>query len=92
VNNGLTKDEIKEVLLQTAILCGRARRVVAFRLRQGSIQRPQGYENGSLHRLGSMGQPMAANLAKEGFAVRSFDLNGTGSSSSVQERPRARSS
>ena len=35
--------------------------------------------------LGSMGQPMAANLAKEGFAVRSFDLNGTGSSSSVQD-------
>jgi 3-hydroxyisobutyrate dehydrogenase len=32
-----------------------------------------------------MGQPMAANLAKEGFAVRSFDLNGTGSSSSVQD-------
>ena len=28
---------------------------------------------------------MAANLAKEGFAVRSFDLNGTGSSSSVQD-------
>ena len=35
--------------------------------------------------LGSMGQPMAANLAKEGFAVRSFDLNGTGSSSSVRD-------
>lgn len=35
--------------------------------------------------LGRMGQPMAANLAKEGFAVRSFDLNGTGSSSSVQD-------
>jgi len=32
-----------------------------------------------------MGQPMAANLAKEGFAVRSFDLNGTGSSSSVRD-------
>ena len=32
-----------------------------------------------------MGQPMAANLAKEGFAVRSFDLNGTGTSSSVQD-------
>jgi 3-hydroxyisobutyrate dehydrogenase len=28
---------------------------------------------------------MAANLAKEGFAVRSFDLNGTGTSSSVQD-------
>ena len=35
--------------------------------------------------LGSMGQPMAANLAKEGFAVRSFDLNGTGSSPSVRD-------
>jgi len=32
-----------------------------------------------------MGQPMAANLAKEGFAVRSFDLNGTGSSPSVRD-------
>jgi len=28
---------------------------------------------------------MAANLAKEGFAVRSFDLNGTGSSPSVRD-------
>ncbi|HXM83595.1 MAG TPA: NAD(P)-dependent oxidoreductase [Burkholderiales bacterium] len=35
--------------------------------------------------LGRMGQPMAANLAKEGFAVRSFDLNGTGTCSSAQE-------
>ena len=25
-----------------------------------------------------MGQPMAANLAREGFAVQSFDLNGNG--------------
>ena len=32
-----------------------------------------------------MGQPMAANLAKEGFAVRSFDLNGTGSAPSVRD-------
>ena len=32
-----------------------------------------------------MGQPMAANLAREGFAVRSFDLNGSGSCKSVRE-------
>ena len=30
-NNGLTKDEIKEVLLQTAIYCGVPAAVVAFR-------------------------------------------------------------
>ena len=31
LNNGLTKDEIKEVLLQTAIYCGVPAAVVAFR-------------------------------------------------------------
>jgi 3-hydroxyisobutyrate dehydrogenase len=35
--------------------------------------------------LGTMGQPMAANLAREGFAVRSFDLNGSGSCDSIRE-------
>ena len=32
-----------------------------------------------------MGQPMAANLAREGFAVRSFDLDGSGSCDSIRE-------
>ena len=32
-----------------------------------------------------MGQPMAANLAREGFAVRSYDLNGSGSCESIRE-------
>ena len=32
-----------------------------------------------------MGQPMAANLAREGFAVRSFDLNGSGNCRSIRE-------
>ena len=32
-----------------------------------------------------MGQPMAANLAREVFAVRSFDLNGSGSCDSIRE-------
>jgi 4-carboxymuconolactone decarboxylase len=31
LNNGLTKDEVKEVLLQTAIYCGVPAAVVAFR-------------------------------------------------------------
>jgi len=31
LNNGLTKDEIKEILLQTAIYCGVPAAVVAFR-------------------------------------------------------------
>lgn len=35
--------------------------------------------------LGRMGQPMAANLAKEGFAVRSFDLTGSGTCGSARE-------
>ena len=35
--------------------------------------------------LGRMGQPMAANLAREGFAVRSFDLNGAGNCTSGRE-------
>lgn len=35
--------------------------------------------------LGTMGQPMAANLAREGFAVRSYDLNGSGSCRSIRE-------
>ena len=35
--------------------------------------------------LGTMGQPMAANLAREGFAVRSYDLNGSGSCESIRE-------
>jgi len=35
--------------------------------------------------LGRMGQPMAANLAREGFGVRSFDLSGTGSCASARE-------
>jgi 3-hydroxyisobutyrate dehydrogenase len=35
--------------------------------------------------LGVMGQPMAANLASEGFRVRSFDQNGSGSCRSIAE-------
>jgi 3-hydroxyisobutyrate dehydrogenase len=35
--------------------------------------------------LGVMGQPMAANLAREGFAVRSYDRNGSGTCRSVAE-------
>jgi 3-hydroxyisobutyrate dehydrogenase len=32
-----------------------------------------------------MGEPMAANLAREGFAVQSFDLKGNGSCRSIRE-------
>ena len=32
-----------------------------------------------------MGQPMAANLAREGFTVRSYDLRGHGNCSSIRE-------
>ena len=32
-----------------------------------------------------MGQPMAANLAREGYSVRSFDLKGNGSCASARE-------
>ena len=35
--------------------------------------------------LGRMGQPMAANLAREGFPVRSYDLNGSGTCRSICE-------
>ena len=41
--------------------------------------------------LGTMGQPMAANLAREGYAVRSYDLNGSGSCRSIQEAVRGSS-
>ena len=32
-----------------------------------------------------MGQPMAANLAREGFAVQSYDLKGNGNCGSIRE-------
>ena len=35
--------------------------------------------------LGVMGQPMAANLAREGFQVRSFDRNGSGNCRSIAD-------
>ena len=35
--------------------------------------------------LGQMGRPMAANLEKAGFALRSFDLNGKGNCASAAE-------
>jgi 3-hydroxyisobutyrate dehydrogenase len=38
--------------------------------------------------LGTMGQPMAANLAREGYDVRSYDLNGSGSCRSIREAAR----
>jgi 3-hydroxyisobutyrate dehydrogenase len=38
--------------------------------------------------LGMMGRPMAANLAKAGFAVQSFDLNGAGNCRSCEEAAR----
>ncbi|HUQ24615.1 MAG TPA: NAD(P)-dependent oxidoreductase [Burkholderiales bacterium] len=38
--------------------------------------------------LGVMGQPMAANLAREGFAVQSFDLKGNGNCKSIREAAR----
>jgi len=38
--------------------------------------------------LGQMGRPMAANLEKAGFALRSYDLNGAGSCASAAEAAR----
>jgi len=38
--------------------------------------------------LGQMGRPMSANLAKAGFAVRSYDLNGAGNCASAAEAAR----
>jgi 3-hydroxyisobutyrate dehydrogenase len=38
--------------------------------------------------LGVMGQPMASNLAREGFQVRSFDRNGSGTCRSIAEAAR----
>ena len=35
-----------------------------------------------------MGEPMAANLAREGFAVQSFDLKGNGNCRSIGEAVR----
>jgi len=35
-----------------------------------------------------MGEPMAANLAREGFAVQSYDLKGNGSCNSIREAAR----
>ena len=35
-----------------------------------------------------MGQPMASNLAREGFTVRSYDRNGSGSCRSIREAAR----
>lgn len=35
--------------------------------------------------LGMMGRPMTENLRKSGFAVQSFDLNGSGSAKSIRE-------
>lgn len=35
--------------------------------------------------LGAMGRPMTENLAKAGFAVQGFDLNGTGTAKSIRE-------
>ena len=35
--------------------------------------------------LGVMGQPMAANLAREGFPVRSYDRNGSGTCRSIAD-------
>ena len=38
--------------------------------------------------LGVMGQPMAANLAREGFQVRSYDRSGNGTCRSIAEAAR----
>ena len=38
--------------------------------------------------LGQMGRPMAANLEKAGFALRSYDLNGAGNCASAAEAAR----
>lgn len=38
--------------------------------------------------LGQMGRPMAANLEKAGFTLRSFDLNGAGNCASAAEAAR----
>jgi 3-hydroxyisobutyrate dehydrogenase len=35
--------------------------------------------------LGTMGRPMTENLAKAGFAVQGFDLNGSGNARSIRE-------
>ena len=60
LNNGLTKDEIKEVFLQVAIYCGVPAAVVAFRCAKGSV--PELKTVGFIG-LGVMGKLMAANLA-----------------------------
>ena len=38
--------------------------------------------------LGQMGRPMSANLARAGFTLRSFDLNGSGNCASAAEAAR----
>ena len=38
--------------------------------------------------LGTMGEPMAANLAREGFAVQSYDLKGNGNCKSIRDAVR----
>src|SRR5205814_7031998 len=59
------------------------------RARRGS-RLPRGARGVSIRKiafigLGTMGQPMAANLAREGFAVQSYDRNGSGNYKSARE-------
>ena len=69
LNNGLTKDEIKEVFLQVAIYCG----VPPPWSRSAARRKCSRVEDDRFIGLGVMGKLMAANLEAAGYAVQSYD-------------------
>ena len=79
LTNGVTRDEIKEILLQIGAYCGipavpgsvqdRHRGVQGSRFRMPSTRTPRGKPQVGFVGVGNMGWPMAACLVRAGFIV-----------------------
>ena len=82
LTNGVTKEQISEIIMHSAIYCGVPAAVDAYRnasamleeLGLGMSGSPQGLHVGFVG-LGNMGGPMVRNLAAAGFALTVRDAN-----------------
>ena len=82
IANGVTKEQISEIIMHSSIYCGVPAAVDGYPQRHGDARRararvsssPQDLRVGFVG-LGNMGAPMVRNLAKAGFALTLHDAD-----------------
>src|SRR6202171_2742765 len=79
LNNGVTREEIREVLLQTGVYCGVPAAVDAFRTAKEAFaevdKKSMATERLGFIGVGQMGDPMAHNLLAAGYDLTIYDTS-----------------